>query len=506
MSVRVTPEGIEAFRAVLARDAGLRFSDDKRSLLGHVLTARMTARSCGTVAAYLARLSPGGDELGELARALTVPETYFFRNPDQFRAFQALLAQRERAGIRHVRVLSAACASGEEPYSIAIAIRETLADSSSHAVSIVGTDLSPEAIERARAGVYPRWSLRATPEPRKRAWFRENAGSWKLAEEILRMVRFERDNLVHPAAGCLAREAYDFVFCRNVIMYFTPEAQRVVVAHLARSLVPGGHLFLGHAETLRGLSYDFRLCHSHDTFFYERRDATLAPPPPVERAAPLRSPAAAAPEASWFRDIGEATGRIERLAGTTESRDRPPAPEPRARGASPAPAVEPDAIARVVALMREECFDDALRALSNSGLSTSAPEVIVLRAILSTIAGETEAGEALCDDLLRADDLDASAHYVKALCREHAGDRDAAIEHSRAAAYLDATFAMPHLQLGRLARRAGDVATARRELEVALGLLAEEDATRIVLFGGGFAREALRDVCRGELSACGGDR
>jgi chemotaxis protein methyltransferase CheR len=93
---------------------------------------------------------------------------------------------------------------------------------------------------------------------------------------------------------------------------------------------------------------------------------------------------------------------------------------------------------------------------------------------------------------------------VVALCREHAGDRPAAVDHHRAAAYLDAAFALPHLQLGRLARRDGELALARRELTLALDLLPQEDAARLFLFGGGFDREALIRVCRRELDACEG--
>jgi chemotaxis protein methyltransferase CheR len=91
-----------------------------------------------------------------------------------------------------------------------------------------------------------------------------------------------------------------------------------------------------------------------------------------------------------------------------------------------------------------------------------------------------------------------------ALCREHAGDRDAAVEHDKAASYLDAAFAMPHLHLGLMAKRSADVETARRELGQALPLLDREDASRILLFGGGFTREALIEFCRLELRACGG--
>jgi chemotaxis protein methyltransferase CheR len=112
--------------------------------------------------------------------------------------------------------------------------------------------------------------------------------------------------------------------------------------------------------------------------------------------------------------------------------------------------------------------------------------------------------EGMCGHILSSDELNAGAHYLMALCREHAGDRAAAVEHDRAAAYLDAGFAMPHLHLGLLVRRTGDVERARSELGRALVLLTNEEPSRILLFGGGFSREALVALCRSELQAARG--
>jgi chemotaxis protein methyltransferase CheR len=109
----------------------------------------------------------------------------------------------------------------------------------------------------------------------------------------------------------------------------------------------------------------------------------------------------------------------------------------------------------------------------------------------------------VCRQLLAADDLNASAQYLAALCREHAGDFEGAIERDRAAIYLDPAFAMPHLHLGLLAKRSHDWTTVRKEMDQALRLLEREDASRILLLGGGFSRQALLEFSRAELQACG---
>jgi chemotaxis protein methyltransferase CheR len=124
--------------------------------------------------------------------------------------------------------------------------------------------------------------------------------------------------------------------------------------------------------------------------------------------------------------------------------------------------------------------------------------------VLLTNRGELPEAQRVCQQVLELDELNAGAHYLMALCREHAGDRDGAIEHDQAATYLDSAFAMPHLHLGLVAKRSADLQTARRELAHALPLLAREDASRILLFGGGFTRGALVEFCRAELHASGG--
>jgi chemotaxis protein methyltransferase CheR len=130
--------------------------------------------------------------------------------------------------------------------------------------------------------------------------------------------------------------------------------------------------------------------------------------------------------------------------------------------------------------------------------------VLLLRAVLLTHGGRLALAEETCRRLLALDELNAGAHYLLALCREGAGDRRAAAEHDQVAAYLDPAFAMPRLHLALLARRHGDRETARRELAQAALLLEREDASRLLLFGGGFGREALVALCRAELAACGG--
>ncbi len=479
---------VRVFRERLAQQTGLRFPDDKLPFLEELLSTRL-ARRGASPEQYLEQLLHRADEIEALARALSVSETYFLRNRDQFRAFEAIVAQRQATPARHLRVLSAGCSSGEEPYTVAMLLAETLRQPAEWSIEIVGVDWNPDVIEKARAARYPAWSLRDMPDSLRSKYFAREDKGFVLSPALRDMVRFEQHNLAHPPAGWWRPASYDVVFCRNVTMYLTTSAARRLVAEIHRALAPGGYLFLGHAENLRGLSEGFELEHTHGTFYYRRRDgAHVAPAPPPAAVAPA---APAVRDDSWLDIIQQASQRIEHIRrGAAETRAVP----------QPARAGE---LSVAMDLMQQERFRDALGVMANLDADEE-PHALLLRSMLLVGTGDVTGAEQLCRSLLARDDLSAGAHYVMAICREHAGDVAAAREHSQAAAYLDAEFAMPHVQLGRLARRTGDFAEARRELSVALELLPREDGARIVLFGGGFGRKALMRLCESEMRACGG--
>jgi chemotaxis protein methyltransferase CheR len=522
MIVRTSPEP-ERFRDWIAQKLGLNFDDDKLEFLADVLRRR-AHKSGLTPPLYLEGLeNPGTDtEIKALAVELTVPETYFFRHFDQFRAFSEVAvpaAQAARASSRTMTVLSAGCASGEEAYSLAILVRERPLDpgwkATFHAV-----DLNPDMLAKAASGRYSAWALRETPPELQRRWFRGAGREFALEEAIRGAVQFRQLNLADENSGLWVAGRYDVIFCRNVLMYFTPSGAQALIARLTRSLAPRGYLFLGHAETLRGLSSDFHLCHTHGTFYYQRKAAFEASSEeeqskqargPLESGFPRASlPECASAEASaapfaesvstgtWLETIQRASDRIEALIERSATRSAAQATgvSNGPRAASTQPALE---------LLKQERFVDALEALAHlPAQSKLDPDTILLRAALLTHSGQLEEAERVSAQLIRKDELNAGAHYLLALCRESAGDGTRAIEHDQTAIYLDPSFAMPRLHLGLMARRRSDTEAARRELGLALVLLRREDASRLLLFGGGFAREALISLCRAELKSTGG--
>lgn len=533
-----SPDGVvvtERFRTLVGQTLGLRVDDDKLPMLAELLAAR--SRAAGRAPdAYLAYAARERAEHGALVQALGVPETYFMRNAGHFAALADIVRGRAAAGLRHLRLLSAGCATGEEAYSLGISLHRALGGLDGWDVEIHGFDLNPECVARARTAHYGEWSLRGTSADIRRAYFRRRGKQFEIIDEIKRLVRFEQRNLVAPDPDFWRDRAFDILFCRNVLMYLTPDATHDVVERFERSVAPGGFLFIGHAENLRGRSRDFDLCHTDDAFYYQRRASTashnrVTEPEPAAASEPARwsswelTPTPGEP--SWIQAITQSSSRIEALARTHRAgRTEPTRP---AAAAALAAARARQVHETVVAERFEEAIalllgpsSDASRpgsrepAAAPSDLGPASPDGDVpdapdgpdeLLLLATLLVGRGDVGDArrVCERLLALDGLNAGAHYVMALCDAHEGALGAAREHVRSASYLDPDFAMPHLQHGLMARRAGDLALARRELALALMLMAREDAARIMLFGGGFSRQMLAALCRSELAACGGD-
>jgi chemotaxis protein methyltransferase CheR len=540
-------EAIEQFSALVASRLGFRVDEHNVAHAQEILHRRLRRTGCGSVASYMERFRDplfSREEVRQLAAELSVAETYFFRHPEQFQALlEVALPEclRARENIRKLRILSAGCACGEEAYSLAAAVRAAGCDGWDFRVQ--GIDANPQLLRKATEGRYSPWSLRATTEDEQRRHFHNEGREYVVKAGTRSVVTFEERNLLDDDPSFWLPGRFDIIFFRNVMIYFTPDATGQVVRRLTHSLAPGGYLFLGPAETLRGVTQEFHLRHTHGAFYYQRKlPAETAERPsapcrerPLSRSGirqdvpstprnategvPYRdvaeenrsSNSGAAPkedDRSWMTSISRSAGRIAALA---EQCRRQPSKAHSAAGdvsvgrpcaaAVPGHPLEP-----VRHLLRRERFEDALRQLG--ALPTdleSDPDALLLRAVLLVNTGEVAKAGEVCQRLLAVDELDAGAHYLMAVCREHSGDCLAAAEHDQQAIYLDPEFAMPRMHLGLLAKRLGDLSTARRELTEAVGRLAREDSSHILLFGGGFSREALIQYCHSQLRNCGGE-
>lgn len=428
-------------RQLVERAAGIDVPIERENDLANAVRGRARAAGARDPRSYLARLAAhpvsARAEIHRLAEALAVHETYFFRDRRQLDAIVDSVIPARAREERPVRVLSAGSSTGAELYSIAILLSDRRPDLLPM-IDLAGVDLSHHAVAAAQRGRYLPWALREAPPELVSRFFHARGHARELRDDIRAMASFAVQNLVGEDEGFWAPGAFDVILCRNVLMYLSRRASEALIARLERSLAPSGSLYLGHAETLRG--FDTRLVAHHEggACVYRRPVAPLPRRAEARASSPRAAPRVPRPPPSAPR------GSLERV-----KRDRPG---------------------------------------------------FVQRALALLDRGELGPAEEACARAAEVDELDPAPRYLRALCRDRAGDLEGAIRHHTAAAYLDPTFAMPCLHLALLGRRAGDRRAARRELERALVLVAQEDEARIVLFGGGLDRDALMRIMSAELS------
>lgn len=266
------PDGVPVLLRDLIHDrTGIYFEPAHFDTLLGKLRDRAVHHGCHSYLDYYYILKyeeRGTDEWLRVMDAFSVQETYFWRELSQINALTSrVVPQWFKSSPRRLRIWSAACASGEEPYSIVMALLE--AGLGDLPIEVCGSDASEAAIAKARRGVFRERSFRALPPELQTKYFHKVADGWQIVPEVMRRVSFQRVNLIAPAeSGSLA--ASPVIFCRNVFIYFSPDTIRRTLSIFAERMPVGGHLFVGASESLLKLTTDFELREIDDAFVYVR--------------------------------------------------------------------------------------------------------------------------------------------------------------------------------------------------------------------------------------------
>jgi chemotaxis protein methyltransferase CheR len=255
----LTRDDFQKIVDVARSDAGIDLCEAKASLVYSRLTKRLRSLQLESFASYCELLSNGDsrDERQHMVAALTTNVTRFFREQHHFEHLQAHvlppLVARVRAG-GAIRIWSAACSSGEEPYSIALSVLSVIPDAVSLNVKILATDIDPGVLEKGRKGAYSESSMTPVAPDLRRRWFAPfdlggGEKGWQATEELRKLITFRQHNLMGswPMKG-----PFDAIFCRNALIYFREEDQATVWRRFAPLLTPGGMLYIGHSERLFG--------------------------------------------------------------------------------------------------------------------------------------------------------------------------------------------------------------------------------------------------------------
>ena len=415
----------------IAEHMGLHFSPERLPDLQRGLAEAAHEFGFDDVAAcidWLLSGPPTRTQLQVLASHLTVGETYFFRDKKAFdvlasRVFPELIHARRGCEPR-LRLWSAACCSGEEAYSLAMMVHQLLPDLSDWHVTILATDINPRFLQKAVTGSYGEWSFRDAPTGLKERYFnRTEDGRYAIRPEIKKLVTFEHLNLVEDVFPSLATDtnAMDVIFCRNVLMYFTPAQTSKVIGNLHRALMVGGWLAVSPSEACQALFAQFVTLNAPGVILYQKGDAgsRANSTPWVPAALPLSTP------------------------------EVPFALPPE----TPPPVATPPVFAVAASLYEEGCYGEAADTLL-AWFDEHQPDTQAFSLIARSLANQGKLRDALtwCDRWIAADKLDAAGHYLRAVVLLEHGQQDDARESLQRALYLEPNFVLAHFALGSLAR------------------------------------------------------
>ena len=264
-------------RDFILERSGIYFAENKMYLVKNRLAKRMEELQIKTVRDYFyhVKYDLSMREFNRLMDLVTTNETSFFRNEPQLLAFSdevlpVLIAEKtKQRGPKQIKIWSAGCSSGEEPYTLAIQILEKLHSPSSWNIEIIANDISEQVLQKARHGEYSGITLRNVKPELLSRYFTSSGEIYKVKPDVKMLVKYSHVNLNDPRQISMI-SGIDVVFCRNVMIYFNDEVKKRLVRGFYNSLRPGGYFFIGHSETLHGISKAFRLVYFKNALVYQK--------------------------------------------------------------------------------------------------------------------------------------------------------------------------------------------------------------------------------------------
>lgn len=436
--------------ALTAR-TGLRISEHaSEPLAAHIRerTIRLSLSSADDYCRLIASDSKeGNDEVRGLLRLLAVPESYFFRDKGQFRLLRDIVIPdllKKKASVKELRVWSAGCSTGEEAYSLAMLIDEAIRDKAGWKVSIIGTDIREDLLDKARAGRYGNWSFRQVDGPVKARYFKEKDGLLALDPRIMRMVSFFSLDLLDDALPDATKGLYslDLILCRNVFIYYDNNAVIRMAGKMASVLNDGGYLMTGHGELYSlpvGLLEPKAFIES---FVYVKKAQKDSPVDALRPSDEGRLSAPVRPEAEGPKTIAVTEAKKE-----AQAQDRSAA----------------DKTLEVRSLFDRGLYSKAIE-VADEALK-SAPgdyRLLYLSGAAYANTGDTKKSKELLDAASRADPLAPEPYYLLALIAEQDGDHEGAKERLMRVLYLKSGFVAAYLELASIYESEGDAVKAKK--------------------------------------------
>lgn len=276
--LKISDDEFKQLRDFVYAQSGIYIADNRKYLLENRLGNRLkelNLKNFGEYYYYLRYDPRKAQELNRLFESVTTNETSFYRNPPQLKVFQdkvlpEILDAQRKLGQKRLHIWSAGCSTGEEPYTLAIILLEVLrGEISAWNIKITANDLSEAVLQSARRGVYNEYTLRTSPKEVVVKYFTQEEGMYKIKPEVKRLVSFGQINL-SDRMGMKRVDRSQFIFCRNVIIYFDDEMKKKVISSFYDNLATNGYLFIGHSESLHNISRAFKPVHHTGAIIYKK--------------------------------------------------------------------------------------------------------------------------------------------------------------------------------------------------------------------------------------------
>ncbi len=462
---------------------GLRFSQKRRPELERGVKQAFAASTCPDLDEYYHLLQdPESSTIHteRLINALTVSETHFFRDAGQFEALrQHVLPQiiKRRRPLRSLRIWSAGCASGEEPYSLAILLRELLPDVDEWAITILATDLNTEALARARKATYGNWAFREEQAKQLRSrYFRKQNGRYRLIPEVQRMVTFNQLNLAEPVYPDYATNTMfmDLILCRNVTIYFAEEITRQIVVRFYDALIDGGWLVVGHSEHSLGTYRRFLIHNFPGAILYQR----TGQPTKLSK--------------SWLTPPKQAP-RIIAAPAPVPTDVQPDIQPPCILTSPPEEKVDPIEQAReLLEFGHSEEARDMLLELVESKPHQASTCALLGQAYANL--GCWEEAEHWCREAIQVGKLALNAYYTLALVLQHQGQVTQAIDTMKKVVYIDRHYVPAHFGLADLYHVDGQLSRALKSLDNTNRLLEGRSEDALIVGAEGITVGRMREA------------
>ncbi|MFH1289017.1 MAG: CheR family methyltransferase [bacterium] len=475
------------FRDYIKQRGGIYLYDAKMDFLRKILLNRISVRGFKGYPQYYQFLKfhpDGEEEFKELVETFTINETCFFRNTSHFSVLEEyilpeLIRERLLQNNKFLKIWSAGCSSGEEPYSLAMLISKMIPDHKNWAIEILATDINNKVLDLAKEGVYKKHSLRMVDDYYQEKYFVQGQKMFKLSEKVKKMVEFRHFNLLSEPYPSSIRGRWDIIFCCNVMMYFQLETIRQVVRNFYNSLRKGGYFFAGYAETSRMIADKFQLVRMDGAFFYKK----------VKVEIPVVQPMIVQHEAVRSKAIqpdgleAYSTGGLAVVQPESEAKE--------------IPSVQPiDLYSEAMELFIKEDYSDALNKLGaflqDNQNDTKA---LLLLARIYLEKGMLSEVLSVSNKVVELDPLNDRAYYLTGFTYKQKKDFLKAIENFNKAIYLNRNNALAYYNLALVYKQMGEDKMTLREFKNSFRALNEYSPDEPLELSGNIPPKLLIENC-----------